>query len=184
MKTSIEKGDLLVAKPSLLSDYSFNRVVILLADHTETGRVGFVLNKPLDITTQDIIPEIKVPFTVYDGGPVEQDNLFFIHNKPDLIKGSVAISKGLYWGGNFEEITSLLNNRQLAAHDIRFFLGYSGWGIGQLEHEITENSWAVFPNKFPNILAVANQVIWKDFIKKLGKKYAIWANAPSDPNWN
>lgn len=184
MKKSIEKGDLLIAKPSLLSDYSFNRVVILLADQTESGKVGFVLNKPRDISTKDIVPEIKADFTVYDGGPVEQDNLFFIHNRPDIIKGSVGISKELYWGGNFEQIIELLNNKQLLAHDIRFFLGYSGWAIGQLEQEIKEDSWAVFANNFANILAIDNQSIWKNFMQKLGKKYVLWANAPSDPNWN
>jgi len=178
------KGKLLVAKPSLLSDYTFNRVVILLTDYNETGTVGFVLNKPMDLSLKDVIDAIKVDFTIYNGGPVERDNLFFVHRLPELIPNSVPIGNGLYWGGNFETIITLLNKGEIAANSIRFFLGYSGWGINQLEAELKQDSWELLENKFPNILEAATSTIWKNFIKRLGKKYALWANAPDDPSMN
>jgi len=76
-----KKGHLLIAEPSILGDVSFNRSVILLADHNEEGSIGFILNKPLDYTINDLIPEIEGAFKIYNGGPVEQDNLYFIHKK-------------------------------------------------------------------------------------------------------
>ena len=93
----IKKGHLLIAEPSILGDLSFNRSVILLADHNTEGSVGFILNKPLDYSVNDLVPEVDATFTIYNGGPVEQDNLYFIHNIPELIPNSVEISNGIFW---------------------------------------------------------------------------------------
>jgi putative transcriptional regulator len=54
--------------------------------------VGFIINKPLKYTINDLIPEVRARFKIYNGGPVEQDNLYFIHNIPDLILASIEIS--------------------------------------------------------------------------------------------
>ena len=133
---NLQKGHLLIAEPSIIGDLSFNRSIILIADHNPEGSIGFILNKPLDFTLQDLIPEIEMPFEVYNGGPVEQDNLYYIHKIPELIPNSIEISDGLYWGGNFQKVTELIKNDQLKSDDIRFFLGYSGWETNQLTSEL------------------------------------------------
>ncbi len=179
-----EKGDLLIAKPSLLSDAVFSRVVILLADNNETGTVGFVLNKPLDLSLCDVIDAVSVDFTLYEGGPVEKNNLFYVHNRPDLIPQSVAITDTLFWGGDFEVVVALINNNTLKSNQIRFFLGYSGWDAGQLKVELKQDSWKIMQNLFPNILETSAATIWKHFMQKLGDRYVLWANAPSDPSLN
>lgn len=184
MSKEISIGKLLIAKPSLLGDYTFNRVAILLADHNTTGTVGFVINKPLELQLGNVIDELESGFAVYSGGPVETDKLFYIHTLPDLIPNSILIKDNLYWGGNFEIVKDLLNNKTLNTDNIRFFLGYSGWGEKQLLAEIQENSWLLIPNKFPNILAVSPKKLWKVFMEKMGAKYAVWANAPSNPSLN
>ena len=99
----LQKGQLLIAEPSIIGDLSFNRSVILLADHNQDGSVGFILNKPLKYTIKDLLPEIEAKFKIYNGGPVEQDNLYFIHNVPELIPNSIEISNGIFWGGNFKK---------------------------------------------------------------------------------
>ena len=80
-----KKGNLLIAEPSIIGDISFNRSIILLADHNEQGSVGFILNKPLEYTVNELVPEIEAEFKIYNGGPVEQDNLYFIHRIPEMI---------------------------------------------------------------------------------------------------
>jgi O-antigen/teichoic acid export membrane protein len=137
----IKKGHLLIAEPSILGDLSFNRSVILLADHNAEGSVGFILNKPLDYSVNDLVPEVDATFTIYNGGPVEQDNLYFIHNIPELIPNSVEISNGVFWGGDFEKTRDLINNGSINKDNIRFFLGYTGWDANQLETEMSANSW-------------------------------------------
>ena len=109
-----QKGKLLIAEPSLTGDVSFNRSVVLLAEHNEEGSVGFILNKPLEYQISDLVNEILIPFQVYNGGPVEQDNLYFIHKVPHLIDNSIEISDGIFWGGDFEKATDLINEEVIS----------------------------------------------------------------------
>jgi len=180
-----KKGKLLIAEPSITGDVSFNRSVVLLAEHNDEGSVGFILNKPLEYDISDLITEIKVPFKVFNGGPVEQDNLYFIHKVPDLIEGSIEISDGIYWGGNFEKTIELINNETITEDDIRFFLGYSGWDSLQLDQELSTKSWVVVQNEYEsNIIQKSASAFWKEKMVELGGDYLIWSNAPENPTLN
>lgn len=180
-----KKGHLLIAEPSILGDVSFNRSVILLADHNEEGSIGFILNKPLDYTINDLIPGIEGTFKIYNGGPVEQDNLYFIHKIPELIPNSIEISNGIYWGGDFDKVTELINSNSLSNNDIRFFLGYTGWENKQLNSELLSNTWIVATNVYKKSIIEKNDVnFWKEKMLELGGEYSIWSNAPEDPSYN
>ena len=163
-----KKGNLLVAEPSLTGDVSFNRSVVLIAEHNHEGSVGFILNKPLDYTICDLVSDITIPFQVFNGGPVEQDNLYFIHKVPELIENSIEISDGIFWGGNFEMTVELINSGTITEQDIRFFLGYSGWGPGQLESEIRTNSWLSIPFNDEILFHTPFQNRWEKSIDSLG----------------
>ena len=183
--TKPKKGNLLIAEPSIIGDISFNRSVVLLADHTEEGSIGFILNKPFDFGVKDLVPEIEIDFKVYNGGPVEQDNLYFIHKIPELIPNSIEISLGIYWGGDFSKIVDLVNSNKISDTDIRFFLGYSGWDENQLENELLSNSWVVVENKYKNdIISKEDVSFWKEKMVELGGQYSIWSNAPENPSYN
>jgi len=185
ISTKPTKGDLLIAEPSIIGDISFNRSVVLLTDHSNEGSIGFILNKPLDYTIKDLIPEIDASFKVYNGGPVEQDNLYFIHNVPDLIPNSIEISLGIYWGGDFTEVASLINEGKILEKDIKFFLGYSGWENNQLEEELKSNSWVVTKNVYKKtIIEKDYEFFWKEKMVELGGDYSIWSNAPENPSFN
>jgi len=163
-----EKGYLLIAEPSILGDVSFNRSVILLADYTPEGSVGFILNKPLDYTIKDLIPEINASFRIYNGGPVEQDNLYFIHRVPDLIPNSIEISYGIYWGGDFSSVRELIEENKIEEDDIRFFLGYSGWDTDQLSNELISNSWILTKNIYKaSIIEKTDASFWKEKMLEL-----------------
>lgn len=180
-----KKGKLLIAEPTLTGDVSFNRSVVLLAEHNEEGSVGFILNKPLDYDISDLIAEIHVPFQVFNGGPVEQDNLYFIHKVPHLITNSVEISDGIYWGGDFETTIALINQRTITNKDIRFFLGYSGWASLQLDQELTSKSWIVVTNQYESdIIEKSTQAFWREKMMELGGDYLLWSNAPENPSLN
>lgn len=179
-----KQGRLLIAKPSILNDFSFKRSTILLTEHSEKSSVGFILNKPTQYVLKDLIPEIDCEFLVYQGGPVEQENLYFIHRIPDLLEGSIALSNGMFWGGNFEQLKNVLVTNRIKSSEIRFFLGYSGWGSSQLEEELKTESWFVSENDFTNILAVNYELLWKKKLLQKGGEYSLWANAPEDIQMN
>lgn len=178
------KGRLLIAEPSILNDSSFNRSIILLTEYTNNNAVGFILNRPLNYSLNDLLPDIDCDFTIYQGGPVEQDNLYFVHKVPELIKDSIEVANGIYWGGNFETLKELLNNNILNNLDIRFFLGYSGWANQQLKDELKSKSWFVTENDLQNIFSTDNESLWKNKLLQKGGNYKLWANAPSDINLN
>ena len=163
-----KKGKLLIAEPSLTGDVSFNRSVVLLAEHNQEGSVGFILNKPLNYSIDELVEEIQAPFPVYNGGPVEQDNLYFIHTVPDLIPHSVLINSG-----------------KLSEDEIRFFLGYSGWASFQLDQELNSKSWIVVSNKYESdIIQKPTQTFWREKMMELGGQYLLWSNAPENPSLN
>ncbi len=180
MIQNLKKGQLLIADPSILDDISFGRSVVLLTEYSKNSAVGFVINKPSIYKVNDLIPEINCDFTVYQGGPVEQDNLYFIHQIPQYIPESHELSNGLYWGGNFEKLESLLNNQQINSDEIRFFLGYSGWGANQLEDEIALKSWHIANNNYSNLFSVSEKQIWKKELLKKGEEFKLWVNAPNN----
>lgn len=181
----LKKGQLLISEPSVIGDISFNRSVILLADHNSEGSVGFIINKPLRYTINDLVPDIDATFKIYNGGPVEQDNLYFIHNIPELIPDSIEISNGIFWGGDFELTKQLINEGLVKRNNIRFFLGYSGWDAQQLEQEMEQNAWIVSENPYENkIIGKSTTDFWKQKIMELGGDYPIWSNAPENPMLN
>lgn len=179
-----QKGSLLVAEP-FLGDTNFDRTVVLLAEHNEQGSVGFVINKPLEIHLDDIVigfPSLDT--IVYHGGPVQEDSLFFIHNKGDLIPGSQHIQGDLYWGGELEPLKELIKLGLITPQHIRFYLGYSGWGMGQLDFEIDEKSWLILENQVVNLFEDKADEMWPKILMEVGGNYPLWANSPIDPNLN
>ena len=179
------KGTLLIAEPTLIGDVSFNRSVILLVEHNKDGSIGFILNKPSEYYINDLVIEIKVPFKIYNGGPVEKNNLYFIHKVPHLIEKSIKISNGIYWGGNFDKMAELINDKIITDKDIRFFLGYSGWDSLQLNSELSLKSWVVTRNKYKSdIIQKSYHSLWKEKMLELGGDYIIWSNSPENPNCN
>lgn len=177
------KGHLLVAEPSIIGDVAFNRSVVLLADHSDKGSVGFILNKILDFTLKDLIPELDSNFKIYNGGPVEQDNLYFIHKVPELIPESIEIANGIYWGGDFDVVIELIGKKLINEKQIRFFLGYSGWDAQQLNEELNSHSWIVTEDP-TDIIARPYNSFWKDKMMQLGGEYLLWSNAPENPTYN
>jgi putative transcriptional regulator len=180
----IQKGNLLIAEPSILTDKSFNRAIILLTEHNQEGSIGFILNKPSRYVLKDLVFEIDNDFKVYIGGPVEQDNLYFVHTLPELIPDSIEVANGIYWGGNYEAVKTYLEQGLIKKNEIRFFLGYSGWSFEQLELELKEKTWLMTKNTYSNIFSINDSNGWKEKLMEMGGKYRIWANSPEDPTLN
>ena len=183
-KIEPQKGCFLVSEP-FLPDPNFERTVVLLCEHNADGSFGFVLNKASTVTLPDIMDEVDgFDETVYIGGPVEQNTLHFIH-KADYLEGGVEIADGVYWGGNFEQLLILINNKQIDPDDFRFFVGYSGWGPGQLSDELDADSWIVaHPATSELIFETDNTHLWKTVLNRLGGRFSIYSNYPTDPRLN
>jgi putative transcriptional regulator len=183
-KIKPEKGRLLVSEP-FLPDPNFERTVVLLCEHNEEGSFGFVLNKPSILKVNEVMEDISLlDNLVYIGGPVQQDTLHFIHRHATL-ESAVEIVDHVFWGGSFENLMLLTETNQIAAKDIRFFLGYSGWGPGQLDSELDQDSWIVCDYVSDQLLFdTGPEIMWRKALENLGGRFSVYSNYPVDPRLN
>lgn len=176
-------GILLISDP-FLKDPNFRRTVIFLCEHNKEGSFGFVLNKKMSLDLCDLITDAEgLHLPVYEGGPVQKDTIHFLHRRPEKL-GGVEVEKGIFWGGDFVAAMNLLKENDLPADDIRFFLGYSGWGEGQLDGELAEKSWIIRQASLPLVFSINTQQVWKNALQELGGEYSQMTNYPIDPQLN
>lgn len=179
----LASGRLLIAEP-FLADPNFARSVIFLCEHGAEGSVGFVLNRPTELTLGDLLPDLYTPLlSVCQGGPVQMDTLHMLHRTPDQYGGN-EIYPGIYWGGSYESLQDSIVNNTYQPIDLRLFVGYSGWSPGQLEKELEEGSWIVAPAMTNILFETDNENIWRRAIQSLGQEYAYLANMPINPQLN
>lgn len=177
-------GILLIADP-FLKDPNFLRTVVLLCDHQEEGSFGFVLNKRIDNTLDELLADFEgFSLPVYYGGPVQTDTIHFVHQYPDLIADSFKVNDDIYWGGNFETVKALIKSNSIHPDKIKFFLGYSGWGNGQLSFEMDEKSWLTVSATKKLVFNTTPDNVWKGSLQHLGGDYEQLINYPVDPQLN
>ena len=178
-------GKLLVSEP-FLKDPNFQRSVVLIAEHSDAGTLGFVLNHKSNLLLSDILPELEdIHFPVYFGGPVGTDTLHIIHRCYEKMNEGEEIAPGLYYGANLETLRVLAEAGNLREDEVKFFVGYSGWAEEQLVEEIDLNSWIVSDQYHPDVLFSGNEEeVWREVVINLGPKYAHVANFPTNPNLN
>lgn len=176
-------GRLLIAEP-FLSDPNFARSVILICEHGEEGTVGFALNRPTEHTLGDLLPELYTPsLIVYQGGPVQLDTLHMLHRTPEVLGGN-EIFPGIYWGGSYEALQEAVLTSNYQSMDLRLFVGYSGWGAGQLERELSEGSWIVADVNEALLFETDTDDLWKRAIQSLGSEFSYLINMPINPQLN
>ena len=179
-----ERGKILISEP-FLYDVFFYRSIIYLTDHNSEGSIGFVLNKALDIKISDALEGFdNCNAALYMGGPVAPDTLHYIHSLGKMIPNSLEINNNIFWGGDIDAIRAVIKTGKVAANQIRFFLGYSGWTAGQLEQELTENSWVIASAKHDLVMNDYGDDTWKQTLRNLNTKYRIWADFPASPEMN
>lgn len=183
-KIDAQKGRLLLSEP-YLADPNFERTVILLTEHNEEGSVGFILNKPSEARLIEVMEDLKgLDSQIFIGGPVQQDTLHFIHKKAEL-EDAIELENGLYWGGNFDQLISMIDTNQFEAGEIKFFLGYSGWSPDQLEEELKLNSWIVSDRVSQELIfETLPDQMWKKAMQELGGRFSVYSNYPADPRMN
>lgn len=184
MKEEVKKGVFLIAEP-FLNDPNFERSVIFLCEHSETGSLGFVVNQETNLFLGDVLEEnVYEDIPLFLGGPVEKNTLHFLHRRPDLIPGSIEVREGIYWGGNFEQARTELNAFNLKPEDIRFFVGYSGWSAGQLDEEMKQKTWIVTASDSDFLFNTPARNFWREVLKRMGGEYRSIAHYPIDPSLN
>lgn len=180
----IKPGNILIAEPFMRDGY-FKRSVVMICENRSDGAVGFILNKTVDMNIGDLIADFpEFESRVNFGGPVATDTIHYVHNVGDLLEGSTEITRGVYWGGDFEQLKFLIRTEVIKTSNVRFFVGYSGWSEGQLEEELEYGSWVVGDMHANYAFKAKQNQLWKTALDNKGERYTVIARMDELPSLN
>lgn len=184
VKNEVKTGKVLLAEPFMV-DPNFKRSAVVLVEHGDEGSIGFIMNKPIKMRIDDLIdgfPEFESE--VLFGGPVQTDTVHYIHNVGDLLDDSVKVADGVFWGGDFDKLKFLITSKLIEPHNIRFFVGYSGWSEGQLLDEMTLGSWIVADMDSNYLFSANPDELWQKVLENKGNVFSVIAQIPEIKSWN
>lgn len=175
-------GSLLISNSNLL-DPNFRRTIVLVGHHDEQGAVGVVLNQPLAVAVGEAVPPlgrlVEPEEPLFDGGPVEPDSVVVLADFIDPSKAEVLAmgSIGFLPPEAGEDIGDSIRRA-------RVYAGYAGWGPGQLEDELAEDSWVVAPALPSDVFHEEPARLWDEVLRRLGRRYDMLRLMPHDPSMN
>ena len=179
------RGKLLLASPTM-ADPNFARSVVLIAEHTEDGAMGLVLNRPASTTVSEAVPDLawltEADAQVYVGGPVAETAVIVLaeFDRPEMAGALVEPDLG-FIGTDADDPEAL----EGAIRRARVFAGHAGWGPGQLEGELEEESWIVVPTPTrEEIFSLDAEGLWSAVLRRKGREYALLSTMPPDPSLN
>ncbi len=177
------KGRLLVATPALF-DPNFRRAVVLVGEHGEEGAMGLVLNRPADVTVGDAVPPLGAvageDSRVYVGGPVQPEAVLVLAEFDDPSLAATIVVGDIGFASSEDDVEALAG----ATRRARVFAGYAGWGPGQLESELEEESWLVEPADDVDLFPGADDDLFASVLRRKGGTYRVLALMPEDPSAN
>lgn len=179
-----KSGRLLIAEPFMQDPY-FKRSVILLTEHNAAGSFGLIINKPIPMYLNEAIenaPSFDSKLGL--GGPVQKETLHYLHRLGDRIPNSIEVMDGVFWGGDFEVIKTLILSGALQPGDIRMFVGYAGWAEGQLDSELESKSWIISHADTELLFTTEPKDLWTTILTGMGQPYKYMVNLPEDPRLN
>jgi putative transcriptional regulator len=188
-RTPLRAGQLLVATPRL-ADPNFERTVVLVLDHDDTGSVGVVLNRPSPVPVADVLAGwgglAAQPDVLFHGGPVSIDSALAVATVP-ATQGPDGDPVGFRRLFDQTGIVDLDTPTELLSDVIvrlRVFAGYAGWGDGQLLAEVEEGSWYVVPAEPGDLFGPDPAGLWARVLRRQPGELAWVSTRPGDPTMN
>jgi putative transcriptional regulator len=167
------RGQFILAMPGL-ADPNFHQTVTCICEHNDSGAMGIIVNRVHHtLTAQDIFEELAIEHApgaesipVHLGGPVHIGEIFVLHGPPFHWEASLMITPSLAMSNTKDILEAVAMARGPQAFIIA--LGCAGWGPGQLESEIKENTWLNHPIFEENIFDMPIETRWEEALKKMG----------------
>lgn len=172
-KADILKNQFLIAMPGL-EDENFAHTVSLLCEHNDKGAIGLIINRPTDLTLAAMLDQMGVKHNdthvaehvVFWGGPVQPERGFVVHEGPGGWESCMPIGAGLYITTSRDVLAAIGKGK--GPKQFLVTLGYSGWGAGQLESELLQNSWLTTPAQAKVLFEVPARNRWQSATRLLG----------------
>ena len=162
----LAQGILLIAAKNLL-DPHFARTVILLTDYDDNGAAGLVLNRRTNLTASQVLPQFKELVTGLDtihiGGPIAVNHIRLLIMGDTVPEGARRIIDNIFMINTVEDLKQL-GSEHLHKDDTRLYMGYAGWGPGQLEMELLRGDWYTWPASSELIFSNHPENIWNELV--------------------
>lgn len=134
---------------------------------------------------RDIFPHLKNGnFPLFEGGPVSPNQLFYTHTLADKLNDSQHVIDDVFWGGNFMELCQLIEHNEVSSEQIRFYIGYSGWGDGQLDGELERDMWFTKKSNYTDLTQINPDDLWGNELIKINPGYKVFSDYSFDPSLN
>ena len=174
------QGSLLIGGANIFSP-AFRRTIVLIADHDENGALGFVLNRPAGELSE--VPEPLAGLALADqrvfiGGPVQPEVVAVLGE----VSGAAPSDRLIFGATALVSLDDALEPGRVSRAKI--FAGYSGWGPGQLEAEMEEDSWLVEPAYPDDVFTTDPDDLWKTVLDRKGPDFQLLQTMPLDPSSN
>jgi len=178
---------LLVAAPAM-NDPRFARSVVLVLDHDHTGTLGVVLNRTLDLSVAEVIPDwasnVSTPTILFGGGPVARDSALAVGVLAVPPEAAPPGWRPMYGRVGLIDLDAPEGLLSQALAGMRVFAGYAGWSPGQLEEEIDEGGWLVVDAMDEDVVTSAPEGLWGRVLRRQGGDLALLSTCPADPGMN
>jgi len=186
MDLKLGKGVFLLASPRL-RDPNFRQTVVLLCEHGPEGALGVVVNRPTAMSISEALPHVPIiegaAHVLYAGGPVQTNQVMLLYRGSQFPENAHPVFDGVCLGGDMGMVERILTTTG-SKEFFRAYLGYSGWGPGQLEGEMKAGSWILVPADPTWVFEKDASSIWHDMVLTLDESYRPYAEMPFDPSSN
>jgi putative transcriptional regulator len=178
---SLLSNNLLVALPSL-HDPHFARSVALVCQHDGDGAMGVVVNRPSEYTLGEVLQQMGIASdsdalqsqVVLAGGPVHPERGFVLHDGDHEWDSSLAVAEGLYLTTSRDVLEAMARGDGPVQAIVA--LGCAGWGAGQLEQELVEDSWLMVPNRREVLFRLPLEQRWQAAAGSIGVDLVNYAS--------
>lgn len=179
-----------------LQEPNFRQTVVLLISHNEEGAFGLVVNRQLEVTLGEVLPEFADTaagsLVIYQGGPVQPQFLFSIHSGlPEHLRSEDASSpiEHVVFEPAFPCLETYLKEDWAKIPNesrppVNLYAGYAGWGAGQLERELSQGAWIARPAAAKHVFSESPEEEWRAAMGELGGLYKIIAETGFRPSMN
>jgi putative transcriptional regulator len=163
----------LIAMPGMVDPF-FAKTVTFLCQHSAEGALGIIVNRPSDLTLGDIMQQMNIEVhergvgnqPVYFGGPVQPERGFVLHEARGRWDSTLQVSDGIALTTSRDILEAI--GQGMGPRKILVALGYAGWGKGQLEREMVENSWLNAPADKSILFEYPSSQRWKAAAESMG----------------
>lgn len=166
------RNHFLIAMPGL-NDPLFANSITYICDHSPEGAMGLVVNRALDLQLKDVFEQMSLGYQeengkapILAGGPVNTQRGFVLHPTGGVWQSTIQITPEISLTASRDIIAAIANDQ--GPKNALFVLGYSGWGAGQLEQELKDNSWLTVPADADILFHTPIEMRWRAAAMRLG----------------